>query len=190
MHASFSSTIASWQSFYSLAGSASATFLGLIFVAASLHIDLIGESGATAVLSLAGRTFTRFILVVIIALLFLVPQQNPQGLGLPLLALGGVDAVRTIRATRVVTRVLKGETDLQDAVNRIVFPVVLPLISSVGLILVGATVLAGETSYLNWLVPIVAVILTNASRNAWDLMLGLARYKLRRAREDTPGTVE
>ncbi|MGI8826231.1 MAG: hypothetical protein ACR2JC_11415 [Chloroflexota bacterium] len=95
MHASFSSTIASWQSFYVLAGSASATLIGLLFVAVSLHIDLIGESGAAVILSMARRTFIRFILVVLVALLFLVPHQNPQGLGLPLLALGVVDALRT-----------------------------------------------------------------------------------------------
>jgi hypothetical protein len=181
MHTSFSSTIAGWQSFYVLAGSASATLIGLIFVAVSLHIDLIGEAGAAAILSLARRTFTRFILIVIVALLFLVPNQVPRGLGLPLLALGVVDVLRTLRVARVVITALKQHPSLQDAVNRIVLPVLLPLVSGIGLIVVAATVLNGMTSYLYWMVPIVALILTSAATNAWDLMLGLARYKLRRA---------
>jgi hypothetical protein len=40
------------------------------------------------------------------------------------------------------------------------------------------------------MVPIVAVVLTNAATNAWDLMLGLAKYKLRRAGGETSIRVE
>lgn len=35
-----------------------------------------------------------------------------------------------------------------------------------------------STPFLYWMVPIVVLLLTNAATNAWDLMLGLARYKL------------
>lgn len=181
MDTTFSSTIASWQNFYILAGTASATLIGLIFVAVSLHIDLIGESGAATILSLARRTFTRFIMVVVVALLFLVPRQDELGLGLPLLALGVVDAVRTFRVGRHSLTALKRTLDVEEAMSRIVFPVALPSISSVGLLFVAATVLTGTTSYLYLMVPIIAAILTNAASNAWDLMLGLAVYKVRRA---------
>jgi hypothetical protein len=39
-------------------------------------------------------------------------------------------------------------------------------VSGIGLILVAATVLAGQTSYLYWMVPIIALLLTNAATNA------------------------
>ncbi|MDQ2740686.1 MAG: hypothetical protein M3Z66_00030 [Chloroflexota bacterium] len=173
MHGSFSSAIASWQSFYMLSGTASATLIGLLFVAVSLHINLLGESGVSTILSLARRTFTRFILVVVVALLFLVPHQDPKGLGLPLLAFGLVDVLRAIRVARLV----------------IFTPERLPLVSSIGLILVAATLLTGTTEYLYWMVPIIGVMLTNAATNAWDLMLGLAKYKGRRAGDDDPSDV-
>jgi len=180
MHAGFSSIIASWQSFYMLAGTASATLIGLLFVAISLHIDLIGESGASTILSLARRTFTRFILVVIVALLFLVPRQDPAGLGLPLIAFGIVDVLRTFRVGRAVWSTRERFSGLEGAVTRIGLPVALPLASGIGLTLVAATLLAGTTQYLYWMVPIVGVMLTNAATNAWDLMLGLAKYKANR----------
>jgi hypothetical protein len=101
-----------------------------------------------------------------------------------------VDALRTLRVARFVVNAMKQNAGLQDAVSRIVVPVVLPLFSSIGLIAVAATVLAGNTSYLYWMVPIVALILTNAATNAWDLMLGLARYKHRRATKDPPIGIE
>jgi hypothetical protein len=179
MDTSFSSTIASWQTFSLLAGSASATLIGLLFVAVSLHLDLIGESGAGAILSLARRTFARFVLVVIVALLFLIPHQAPRGLGLPLLALDGVDALSTLWIGRAVIRALKRPASVQDALTLIVLPLVLPVLNGIGLILVAATVLAGETSYLYGMVPIVALLLANAATNAWNLMLGLGEYKLR-----------
>jgi hypothetical protein len=186
----FSSTIASWQTFYMLAGTASATLVGLLFVAVSLHIDLVGESGAATILSTARRTFSRFIIIVIVALLFLVPKLNPQGLGLPLLALGIVDALWSLWLVRVVIRARKRSVGLQDVVNRILLPVVLPLASSIGLMTVAATVLASETSYLYWMVPIIALVLANAATNAWDLMLGLARYKRRRGGKESSLGVE
>lgn len=188
MHGSFSSDISSWESFFMLAGTASATLIGLLFVAVSLHLDLIGESGAATVLSLARRTFTRFILVVIIALLFLVPHQDPRGLGLPLLAFGIVDVLRTLRLSRVVVSTPEVSVGLERTVTRLLLPVFLPLVSGIGLILVAATLLAGTTAYLYWMVPIVGVMLTNAATNAWDLMLGLARYKIQRTGGDAvPG---
>ena len=177
----FSTTIDRWQTFYMLAGTASATLIGLLFVAISLHLDLIGESGASTILALARRTFTRFILVVVIALVFLVPQQDPKGLGLPLLAFGIVDALRNIRVGRAVVSTREHTNGLAGAVTLIGLPVALPLASGIGLITIAATLLTGTTEYLYWMVPVIGVMLTNAATNAWDLMLGLARYKSQRA---------
>jgi len=179
MQADFSSTIASWQTFYLLAGTASATLAGLIFVAVSLHLDLVGESGIDVVFTLARRTLFSFILVVIVALIFLVPIQGPQGLGWPLIALGMVDMLQTILDGRAVVRELERSVGWRHIANRIVLPVVLTLLSGVGLVLVAATLLAGMTAYLYWMVPIVILILSTAAFNAWELMLGLARHKVR-----------
>jgi hypothetical protein len=181
MRAGFSSTVESWQSFYMLAGTASATLIGLLFVAISLHLDLIGEPGASAILSLARRTFTRFILVLIVALLFLVPRQDPEGLGLPLLAFGIVDVLRTLRVGFSVLNARERSNGLNGAVMLIGVPVALPLASGIGLALIAANLLLGTTDYLYWMVPVMGVMLTNAATNAWELMLGLAQYKARRA---------
>ncbi|MBV9282624.1 MAG: hypothetical protein JOZ41_21310 [Chloroflexi bacterium] len=179
MHASFSSTVAGWQTFYLLAGTASATLVGLIFVAVSLHLDLVGESGISPIFTLARRTLSSFILVVIIALVFLVPEQGPQGLGWPLLALGMVDMLQTTLDIGDVIGELTHTAGWQSFANRIVPPVVLPLLSGIGLVLVAATVLAGTTSALSWMVPLVVLVLSTAAFNAWELMLGLARHKVR-----------
>ena len=177
MHASFASTVAGWHDFYMLAGATSATLVGLIFVAVSLHLDLVHESGISAIFTLARRTFSSFILVVILSLLFLIPKEQPSGLGWPLLALGSVDMLQTILKGRAVIRELRRADRWQILLNRIVRSVALPLLTSLGLILIAAHLLAGETDYLYGMVPVVVLILSNAALDAWELMLGLARHK-------------
>jgi hypothetical protein len=181
MAAAFSSTVASWQTFFSFVGSASATLVGLLFVAVSLHLDLVGESGISAVFVLARRTFVSFILVGIISLVFLIPQQGPLGLGWPLLVLGLLGMLLSILSGRTVIRGLRHTAGWEDIAVHIVRPIVVPVVSDIGLVLVAATVLTGTTSYLYWLVPVVVLVLTNASIDAWQLMLGLAEHKVRRS---------
>ena len=183
MHASFSSTVAGWRDFYMLAGSSSATFVGLIFVAVSLHLDLIGEAGISAIFTLARRTFYSFILVVIISLVFLIPKEGPAGLGWPLLALGVVAMLWAIQEGRAVVKELNHTEKWQILANRIVRSVAIPLLTGILLISIAANILAGTTACLYWLVPVVVLILSTASLNAWDLMLGLARHKARRSGE-------
>jgi hypothetical protein len=91
-----------------------------------------------------------------------------------------VDVLRTFRVGRAVWSTRERFSGLEGAVTRIGLPVALPLASGIGLTLVAATLLAGTTQYLYWMVPIVGVMLTNAATNAWDLMLGLAKYKANR----------
>lgn len=177
MHVSFSSTIAGWQTFYLLAGTASATLAGLIFVAVSLHLDLVGEPAIDAVFTLARRTLSSFILVVIVALTFAIPEQGPQGLGWTLLALGIVDMLQTLLDGRAVVTELKSTEGWGRIANRVVPPVMLTLLSGIGLVLVAVTVLADTATYLYWMVPIVVLILSTAAFNAWEFMLGLARHK-------------
>ena len=126
MHATFSSTVAGWQTFYLLAGTASATLAGLIFVAVSLHLDLVGESGISAIFALARRTLSSFVLVVIIALVFVVPNQGPQLLGWSLLTIGIVDLLQTMLEGRAVVRELTHTVGWQRIATRIVPPVVFP----------------------------------------------------------------
>jgi hypothetical protein len=185
MEAAFSSTVAGWQTFYSFVGSASATLVGLLFVAVSLHLDLVGESGISAIFVLARRTFVSFILAGAISLVFLIPQQGPLGLGWPLLVLGLLNMLLSILNGRTVVTGLRHTPDWENIAIHIVRPIVVPLVSGIGLVLVAATVLAGTTSYLYWMVPVVVLILTNASIDTWQLMLGLAEHRVRRSSGQT-----
>jgi len=181
VHSGFSSVVASWVTFYVLAGTASAALAGLVFVAMSLHLDLVGESGVSATFTLARRTPSNFILVVVIALIFVVPRQGPEGLGWPLCGIGGVQVILTFVDVREVVRELNRASGWRVVAMRLIPPIALPLAGGAGLTLIGVTLLQGSTSYLYWMVPVIVVILSTAALNAWELMLGLARHRARTA---------
>jgi hypothetical protein len=52
---------------------------------------------------------------------------------------------------------------------------ILPMICYVALLIIAISVLMGMTGGLYWLVPVMILLIVNASTNAWDLLLRL-RY--------------
>jgi len=181
MIATFSSVVAGWQTFYLLAGTASATLAGLIFVAVSANLDLVSESGVSALFILARRTLSSFILVVIIALIFVVPNEEPVRLGGALLTLGLIDVLQTILGGRDVMRELRQVEGWRSFANRIVRPLLMPVVTGLAIIFIAVTLLNGSTAYLYWMFPVIVLMLSNAALDAWELMLGLAQHKARRA---------
>ena len=82
----FAEAISRWAGFYSLVGAASATLAGLLFVAVSLHIDVMSQPDSAAeTRAIAQQTLTNFVYLVSISLVFLIPNAVPTAVGLPLL---------------------------------------------------------------------------------------------------------
>ncbi len=92
----FAQEIVSWHDFYIMVGTASATLIGLLFVSLSINVDMITRKENVNLRTLAAQTFSIFITVLMIAIQFLIPSQTPLGLGLPLLAIGGLGSYNTI----------------------------------------------------------------------------------------------
>ena len=76
----FVETVESWHDFYMLAGTAAATLIGLIFVAVSLHIDIIATAKRSSDIGvLARQTFSNFIFILSFAFIFMVPSDTAVG---------------------------------------------------------------------------------------------------------------
>ena len=177
MPSSFSTDVAAWQSFYMMAGTASATLVGLLFVAVSLHIDVFGDPLFWIILLKARRTFSRFIVIVIIALLFLILEQGPVGLGVPLLLLGVLGIFWTQRLVKRARSERKQGHALFGLEDESLLALAVPLVSNALLIVVAATILAGKTAYLGYMVGVIAMVLSGATNESWNLMLKLAKAK-------------
>src|SRR5438445_13212406 len=79
-----------WHDFYILAGTASATLVGLLFVGLSLHLRIVVT--ASEVRSLARVTLANFGAVLFVAL-FMVLPQGPSATGLQLIGAGIVSLI-------------------------------------------------------------------------------------------------
>ncbi len=162
----FSQTIGTWQSFYLLVGTAAATLIGLLFVAVSINIDAFRQRASRDLQHFAALTFNCFFYVLIFAIVFLVPDQSPLGLGLPLLVLGSLAFVNTVIQQRRTRKIQGGMGDVRLAQRFIV-----PSLCLFGLIVVAIALMLGDTLSLYGLVIIVILLLGSAAQNAWALLV-------------------
>src|SRR5260370_4841958 len=98
---SYQTELAGWHDFYILAGTGSATLVGLLFVGLSLHLQIV--STASEVRSLARVTLANFGAVLFVALFMVIPQGASSaslqliGVGIVSLAVAGPSLVGAVR---------------------------------------------------------------------------------------------
>jgi hypothetical protein len=165
----FAQAVDGWHDFYLLVGTAAATLVGLLFLSLSLNIEAITRDASADLRVLAAQTFTSFLNVVMLAVLFLIPDQVPLGLGLPLLGISGYGLYETVSRFSNVRRARPHGWGRGSVAIRFV----VPAICFVALTIIAVSVLLGHTDGLYWLVPVMILLIVAASRNAWDLLLRL-----------------
>lgn len=165
----FAQAVDSWHDFYLMVGTAAATLLGLLFVSLSLNADAITRNENADLRALATHTFGSFLSVLMFAVLFLIPDQGPLGLGLPLLGIAGYGLYST------VSNLLRTRGKAPRAWGRggVARRFAVPLLCYGILIVIAASVLQRRTGGLYSLVPVMIFLILSASRNAWDLLLRL-----------------
>jgi hypothetical protein len=165
---SFSLRIQEWQPFYATVGTACATLTGLLFVSLSLNVDTLTRPENAELMRLARRSFGDFLYVLMIAFVFLVPRQAPIGFAVAMLALSGS---RLFGLFRLYSG-LRSEQGMSSSARRgLLAEFTLPLAAAVGLAAAAFAILFGYLNALYWLVGVIALLLANASSNAWRLLV-------------------
>ncbi len=100
MDRSFAQAVAAWADFYACTGTAAATLLGLLFVAVSLRTGIFRAAEVADVRDEAVYTFGTFLALMLVAGVFLVPDQRPAGVAVPLALLGALGLVGLGRVYR------------------------------------------------------------------------------------------
>jgi hypothetical protein len=103
--------------------------------------------------------------VLLFAIMFLIPQQTPVGLSLPLLLRGALGLANLVLQWH---RARKHRDRLSVARRS-----TLPIVALISVIVIAVSVLAGQTTAFYWLVPVMLLFLASATRNAWDLFIGM-----------------
>ena len=166
----FSEGVQSWHDFYLMLGAAAATLAGLLFVGLSLHIRVVVSH--PDVRALARVTLTDFIVIVLIALAVLAPENDSIGLFYWMVSLGVTSLVLIARpALSGIGRSGRRAIGLRTLVARF------GLSAFAFVAVAGTGVLFATGDYrdgLIGLVPVAVLLLIVAVRNTWDLLVTIA----------------
>jgi hypothetical protein len=188
---SFTDALKEWHDFFALAGGATATLIGLLFVAVSLHIDLFSDENQTHVRNIAEQILINFLKILLLSLLLIAPNQTPEAIAMTLLLMSVIGLA--------VTGVTFRAAYLRDRVNpnaRVgrrfwLWRFVVPIGADAWLLAAGIAIVGSGLSYpLYWLMWVFTLQLVSLTRQAWNLMIRLAQYKHQRNNLNSETAVE
>ena len=169
---SYQAEVAGWHDFYIMAGTASATLVGLLFVGLSLHLQIVIT--ASEVRSLARVTLANFG-AVLFAALFMVIPQGPAAAGSQLIGVGLVSLV--IAGPSLVAAVRSREWSFQMSVMqrlRVTLRFGLSSLSYLAIIAAGVLLLSSVSAAFSVLLIATVLLLVVSLRNTWDLLVTVA----------------
>jgi hypothetical protein len=155
-----------WHEFYALVGEASATLIGLLFVAASVSSGVFTMDRPAALRVFLSASVVNFSSIVAASMVVLSPIENSTLLGGLIVACGALGLTHTGLACRDAMRDgLLAKIDLEDRTWYLVLPLILYLCEAA----------SGIALALRWdqacmaLALSVGMLLLVAIHNAWDI---------------------
>jgi hypothetical protein len=166
MENDFGAVVASWEEFYETIAGASGTLLGLLFVSLAINPKMMTNAGPNARRVWSEQTFHSFLVLLVIAIVALIPDQTPEGLGIPLLILGAQGLFKAVRDVRVALQDPDPHWRKGEAFGRFVSPVLgyaLCLFSAI-------LAFRGDPDAMGWLVAVNFLLMMSALISCWDLL--------------------
>lgn len=166
MDATLAEHLRDWHDFYLLIGTAAATLIGLMFVAASIgarYFTPEREAGLNAFLT---PTVMHFTALLVACLLVLAPRHSPASLGALLVAGGAVGLAYTGRVWLGMRKLgIFGTIDLADRT----WYLFAPLLAYLLMVAAGGAALRLAEVALPLLAVTLVLLLLLGIRNAWDM---------------------
>jgi len=160
-----------WHEFYALLGTASASLVALLFVAVSIGTSVLTpepESRRNTSTYMSPVVF-HYANVLFLCLIALIPTQTWESFGVVV----GVAAAGSVIYSMVIT-VRVHRNPMSDLPDRLCYGFIPMLCYATGLV-VALLLFEEKTAGLNLLAGAALLLLVINIRNAWDLMISLAR---------------
>jgi hypothetical protein len=165
MQSSVAELFHDWQNFYLLVGTASATLVGLMFVAASIGASVFSEANRNGLQAFISPTVVHFASALFVCIIVTIPSQTWLTLGV-LLTVGG--AAGLAYAGRVWVQMFVRRSFSVDWIDRFfyaMFPVVgYLLVFAAGVMLLLRTPWSSDVA-----AAALVTLLFAGIRNAWDM---------------------
>ncbi|HEY1945051.1 MAG TPA: hypothetical protein VGH40_23300 [Roseiarcus sp.] len=171
MPPSLTETLHDWRDFYLLVGTASATLVGLMFVALSIGASLFNEKYLGPLRAFITPTVMHLASPLFASIILTMPDHTAWSLG-GLLGLGGLAGL--VYCGRVLALIMRRFASTLDWEDR-VFYALAPALGYFALLVAGGMALAQQPPVAAKLIAAAFVILLVAGlRNAWDMMVWLS----------------
>jgi hypothetical protein len=167
MQASVAELLHDWHDFYLLVGTASATLVGLMFVAASIGTQVFDPTHAPGFRAFISPTVMHFTATLIICVLVTIPAHSRLPLA-ALLAIGGL--VGSAYTGWLLAQIVVRRRFQVDAVDR-VFYGGMPAVGYLMVLVAGLMLLDQSEIAPDVLAVAILALLLTAIRNAWDMMM-------------------
>lgn len=160
----FAAAVAEWHDFFAAVAGLSGTLIGLLFVSLSLNPRLFGKHGPAGIRVWAAQTFHSFLVLLVIALIALIPADEPETLAITFLVVGVQGFVRIALDLR------RAHGDPAWGGRRALGRVVSPFLAYAVSLWLGYALRTGSADELGWAVAVVFFLLTSAAASCWDLL--------------------
>jgi hypothetical protein len=164
---SISELLHEWHDFYVLLGTASATLVGLMFVAASIGSTVFNEDHAAALQAFITPTVVHFTSALFASLVIMIPEHTWHSLG-ALLSVGGLAGA--IYSGGVLLQLIIRRRFSVDLTDRM-FYALIPLAGHLLALTAAALMFLQARSGAVVMAAAMMVLLLAGLRNAWDMML-------------------
>jgi hypothetical protein len=156
-----------WHDFYVLVGTASATLVGLMFVAISIATSVFNEEQSGAMRAFITPTVTHFAAVLFTSLLITIPTHSWQTLG-GLLAAEGLAGL--VYGGRILFQIIVRRQFKVDLSDRLYYAL-LPELGYLLMVISAGLVLAQSRVSVDVIAAAQLTLLAAGIRNAWDMMV-------------------
>jgi hypothetical protein len=163
----FADLVHAWHDFYLLVGTASATLVGLMFVAASIGANVFKEDNRAAMRAFISPTVVHFGAILLVCIVGAVPSHTWSTLA-ALLILGGVGGLAY--SARIWTQLFVRRSFDVDIVDRLFYALV-PVLGHALILLAAGLLLAHSTWGLDALAAALVTLMFAGLRNAWDMTI-------------------
>ena len=164
-----------WHEFYLLVGTAAATLIALLFVAASIGAGIMAPERASATRIYMSPVIFHFSSILLVSLAVLVPSYPRQTHGL-LIGLNAI--VGAVASSAICARVLmhSGGDSGVDWIDRLAYGAA-PLIAYAGALAAAILIFLNVNFGPDVLAAALVLLLIANIRNAWDITLVMARRR-------------
>ena len=175
--------LSEWHEFYALLGTAAAALVALLFVAVSVGAIALTPERAGGTRTFVSPVVFHYSNILFLSLVMLVPGQSPRLLGwiLVVASLGSL-----IYSVYTIVRVFR--SDIADLADRLAYGSMPVVVYATGLVVAWLLLRGHAEAGLNLLAGAALLLLLVNIRNAWDLMISLARRTGELMRQGDGGT--